>query len=103
MTRVRFLATVFGVAMDDGTERVFVAGDEVDMTYYEHELLVARWQAPRPFVRRLREGKPMDLSGTITLCPTHHGLWRRPPGITHIRTCRHCAHSAKQDYIHATA
>ena len=90
MRRVRFLEPIFGVLMDDSSERVFVAGDEVDLSESEHERLMARWQGPRPFVHRLCLGESMDLSGKIVLCPKHRGLWRRPPGIKQIRTCWHC-------------
>ena len=90
MRRVRFIATVFGVLMDDGSERVFVAGDEADLSYHEHQRLRDRWPTLRPYMGLPCIGEPMDLSGKIVLCPAHHGLWRRPPGNKSIRTCWHC-------------
>jgi len=99
--RVLFRSTVIGVEMDDGSERVFVKHDELDMSSSEFSRLRDRWDWPRPYDGILSIGIPMDLSGRIEHCPVCKELWRRKPNQRHVKRCKECGIHPKQRMLHA--
>jgi len=100
--RVRFRCTVIGVLMDDGTERVFVKHDEVDLSVSECDRLQDRWDWPEPYDVGPEIGAPMDLQGRIEHCPMCKQLWRRRPDQKHVKRCRNCGVHPKQQMLHAS-